>query len=64
MKYNILFQSLLTSGMQAWKQPPKEKRKESALRDKEREGSNKGKEGFYKKNYKFLLSLQSGQGVV
>ena len=49
VKYNILLQSLVTSGMQACKQPSKGKRKESAMRDKEREVSTKGKEGLYKK---------------
>ena len=40
-------------------------KKEIAMREKEREGSRstKGKGGLYKKNYKFLLSLQSGLGV-
>ena len=39
----------------------KGKRKESTMSNKEREGSTQGKGMLYKK--KFLLSLQSGQGV-
>ena len=41
---------------------PKGKRKESAKSNKERGKALKAKEGYIK-NYKFLLSLQSGQGV-
>ena len=42
------------SCLQAYMHPPKGKRKESAMSNKEREGSTKGKGGFYKKlqNYK------------
>ena len=37
-------------GLQAYTHPPKGKRKERAMREKEREGSTKGKEGSIK-NY-------------
>ena len=37
------------SGLQACTHPPKGKRKESAMREKEREGSTKGKGGLFKK---------------
>ena len=37
------------SGLQASMHPPKGKRKESAMREKERAGSTKGKGGLYKK---------------
>ena len=54
---------LKPSGLQVCMHPPKGKRKESAMSNKERErGAQKTKEGSIK-NYKFLLSLQSDQGV-